>query len=175
MHETEKKVSDICALKDQLISCMKVALSHGYEKINAQEAGEVADMIKDLAEAEEKCWKACYYKSIVGAMEEAELGSDGVHGYNPRRYSSGRYAPAGKGHISGYLPGPTDMKYEGHEMMEHSNPYDNYRSARRHYTESGSTHDKTTMDNAIMSTISEIWADADPMLRDRLKKEVFGI
>ena len=174
MHDTMQKVMEICALKDQLISCMKGQLSRGYEQINAQEAGEVVDMIKDLAEAEKECWEACYYKSIVTAMEEAGSDLDGVHGYNNRRYASGRYAPAGKGHISGYLPSPTDMKYEGHEMMEHSNSYDNYQNARRHYTESGSMHDKTTMDNAIMGTISEIWADEDPMLRERLKKEVFG-
>lgn len=38
--------------------------------ISTDEAGKVVDMIKDLAEAEEKCWKACYYKTVVEAMEE---------------------------------------------------------------------------------------------------------
>ena len=62
--------------------------------ISTEEAGKVVDMIKDLAEAEEKCWKACYYKTVVEAMEEesgrrpmgympiSRQGYQGAMGYN---------------------------------------------------------------------------------------------
>ena len=62
--------------------------------ISTEEAGKVVDMIKDLAEAEEKCWKACYYKTVVEAMEEesgrrpmgympiSRQGDQGAMGYN---------------------------------------------------------------------------------------------
>lgn len=90
--------------------------------------GEVVDMVKDLAEAEEKCWKACYYKEIVCAMDEAREEEGGERmGYDNRRYASGRYAPKGKGHYSpvfGYNPmhGPYMMEEPGHDGMRMGYP-----------------------------------------------------
>ena len=51
-------------------------LAKGTEKINTKEFGEVIDMIKDLTEAEKNKMEACYYKSIIEAMEESEYGED---------------------------------------------------------------------------------------------------
>lgn len=39
--------------------------------MNTNEVGQIVDMIKDLSEAEEKCWKACYYKSVVENMNQS--------------------------------------------------------------------------------------------------------
>lgn len=63
-------LEQIGCIKKKLIDGLCCALDKGMENVNTQEAGEVADMIKDLAEAEEKCHKACYYKSIHEAMAE---------------------------------------------------------------------------------------------------------
>jgi len=75
-------------------------LSKGTEAINTHEFGEVVDMIKDLTEAERNKAEACYYKTLVNAMEENEYGED-YDEYGPierrgyrgqMRDSRGRYA-----------------------------------------------------------------------------------
>lgn len=110
MHEAMEKAKKLCEMKDKLVSAMCDQLNMGIQNVNTNEAGEVVDMIKDLAEAEEKCWKACYYKSIVKSMKEEEeqyerMGPDERRGYDHWRYSSGRFAPTGRGTYSaGYRP-----------------------------------------------------------------------
>lgn len=51
-------------------------LSKGIDQVNTKEMGEVIDMIKDLSEAEKNKMEACYYKSVIEAMENAEYGED---------------------------------------------------------------------------------------------------
>ena len=116
MEYTKKSVEEFCELKDDLVRAAKEEISKGVQHVDTKEMGEVVDMIKDLAEAEEKCWKACYYKAIVKSMHEEEeemKRSGGRMGYDNWRYSSGRFAPTGHGHRSGFTPGDDD--YE--EMM----------------------------------------------------------
>lgn len=116
MDDTKKSFETIYDLKEDLTHAALEAMAKGIQNVNTHEMGEVVDMIKDLAEAEEKCWKACYYKSIVNAMHEEEeetRRSGGRMGFDNWRYSSGRFAPTGHGHRSGYTPGDDD--YE--EMM----------------------------------------------------------
>ena len=80
---------------EKLTKCAEMELEKGIDKIDAEEMGEVTDMIKDLAEAE-------YYAKISKAMDEAEYGEDydyrGAYdeherkGYRgQRRDSKGRY------------------------------------------------------------------------------------
>lgn len=104
MHkEMEYKLKDICEMKETLTAWVKTEMCKGVASCQAEELGEVVDMIKDLAEAEKCCYEACYYKSVIKAMEEYEEDDEeGRMGYNSRRYASGRYAPAGHGHLSGY-------------------------------------------------------------------------
>lgn len=109
MEEAKRKVKELCDLKDQLMCCAKEAIGKGIQNVDTAEMGEVTDMIKDLCEAEEKCWKACYYHQIVEAMhkaEEEEKMHGGRMGYDNWRYSSGRFAPTGRGHYdpAGYTP-----------------------------------------------------------------------
>lgn len=111
----DKKLRDITEVKETLVSWMKNETAKGCAEADGKELGEVADMIKDLAEAECYCMKACYYKKITEAMDEYEEGEeDDRMGYNHRRYSSGRYAPSGRGHVSGYISQPVMH----HEMMD---------------------------------------------------------
>lgn len=102
-------MAKIGELKTELVDCLKSEFAKGLSCIDTKEAGEVTDMIKDLAETERNCYEACYYKSIVEAMEDAEEGAR--YGYNPNRYSSGRYAPTGRG-TRGYRP------YEDLDMID---------------------------------------------------------
>ena len=52
---------------EKLTKCAEMELEKGVENINAEEMGEVIDMIKDLSEAE-------YYSKISKAMDESEYG-----------------------------------------------------------------------------------------------------
>ena len=54
---------------EKLTKCAEMELEKGIENIDAEEMGEVTDMIKDLAEAE-------YYAKISKAMDESEYGVD---------------------------------------------------------------------------------------------------
>ena len=54
---------------EKLSECAKMEIDKGIENIDTKEMGEVADIIKDLAEAE-------YYAKISKAMDEAEYGED---------------------------------------------------------------------------------------------------
>lgn len=111
------ELKDICRMKQTLTEWCKAELDKGKECVDTKEMGEVIDMIKDLAEAEEKCVKAAYYHTVTAAMtgdEESER-----MGYDHWRTSSGRYAPKGTGHWtpirgrSGYpMPAEGDWRPE---------------------------------------------------------------
>ena len=61
-----KRIHDMI---EKLTKCAEMEFEKGVENINAEEMGEVTDMIKDLAEAE-------YYAKISKAMDESEYGED---------------------------------------------------------------------------------------------------
>lgn len=222
MHELEAKLRDICEMKEKLVSWTKEELEKGKECVNSYEAGQAVDMIKDLADAEKNCWKACYYKTVIAAMEgEFDEDDGGMLGYDNWRYSSGRFAPTGRGHFAGYNGDRTDRTrnpgtvYErddnpGYPMnpnggiygiddlkgyptvpnmhrsqtgstisSRYGYPYDEWNEARRSYTENHSEADKKMMDHKAMEhatcvaeSVKHIWKEADPQLKEKLKKEL---
>ena len=150
---------------EKLTKCAEMELEKGIDKIDAEEMGEVTDMIKDLAEAE-------YYSKIIKAMDEAEYGEDydymGAYdeherrGYTgqPRSKTSGRFMRRGDGRRS-YMPMMRDYDWDNMQMdrdmdREHGKMYytepmtmrnDNqthsesrYDRARRGYEESKAMH-----------------------------------
>lgn len=202
MHNT---LNDIACMKDTLIRGLDYELmSKGFHGTSTAEAGQIVDMIKDLAQAEKDCMEACYYKSVVGAMDdygfenEHEIEDYGRMGYDTRRYSNGRYAPKGAGHYSP-VHGYTPMHMNGHipsQMMDNSSPHeyrmgypapkgayghsmDNYKNAKRYYTETKDPNKRHEMDqhakdhvNEAIFTFKEIWGDADPELKRDMKGQL---
>lgn len=66
-------IDKICMIRRQLV--MKVdddIAERGLDRIDVQNLGEVIDMIKDLAVAEEKLRKADYYHRVTVAMDGGE-------------------------------------------------------------------------------------------------------
>ena len=64
-------VDRICALKNALVEQAEIDLREkGAERMD----GGIVDMIYDLAKAEECCWEAEYYRSVVEAMESYDAG-----------------------------------------------------------------------------------------------------
>ena len=68
-------VDKIYNLKNKFIERIESDISNrGIERIDVKEMGELVDMVKDLAEAEEKCWKAQYYRHVVSEAMESKYG-----------------------------------------------------------------------------------------------------
>ena len=127
MEELKEKLKKTSEMKDTICDWAKSEMAKGVECINAEEFGEVIDMIKDLASVEKYLAEACYYKKIVEAMDEAKREEEimtrmgGNHegmGYDPNRYANGRFAPKGHGNYTrGFHP-------SGHEFgMDMIPPY----------------------------------------------------
>lgn len=157
-------MNKLCDMKSELICAAKEQMAQGLDCCDAQEMGEVVDMIKDIYEAEKDCAKAKYYKSVVKAMD-------------------GR----GRSERLGYIPMiDLDEDYDEYSRIPHRDwdekygrIFNEYRDARKHYTETHSTHDKTSMEgkarehvDSVISSIKEIWNDADPVLRQQMKAQL---
>lgn len=172
-----EKLNDVCRLKHDLID----EAIRNKDSYSIEQMGEVVDMIKDLAEAEEKCVKACYYHTIINAMHDE---SDDRYGYDHWRYSSGRFAPKGKGKY-GYRPG--DVFWENPDRMGYDNTMnrdhlDKWRDARRNYQSSHSKSDKDVMDthanahvNETVATLKEIMDSSDPELQRKIKNSLTNL
>lgn len=171
MHELKEKLRDVCDLKEKMIEW---AFEH-KDCVSVGEMGEVVDMIKDLAEVEEKCWKAKYYESVVAAMEGGydEEEEEGRMGYDHYRYpSSGRFASKGHGKRYGYVPPmvdtlPDDPFFSGIRTFDpikdyrlgYGDPesigkmggdrdgraYRDFKASKRHYTETHAPEHKSQM------------------------------
>lgn len=116
MEEMAVEMNGLKEIKKTLTSWLKEEANGGKECFDTKSCGDVSDIIKDLAEAEEKCYKAMYYKSIVDAMEKADERPMPYeyenYGYNHRHMPNGQFASAGRGRItSGYNPYLEDEDY----------------------------------------------------------------
>lgn len=97
LEEESKPIKKIC---EKLMDSINYELDKGIENVDTKELGEAIDMIKDLYEAKKEMYEACYYKSIMEAMEKSEeegseydeMSEDGRRGYRGQpRDSRGRY------------------------------------------------------------------------------------
>lgn len=220
MGEIKKPDLDaLCKIEERLIQDFQTEVMKGLysDDICLSQMGAVSDMIKDMAEAKEKCMKAYYYETVVKTMNDAEHGAryddEGRMGYDHWRYADGRFAPKGHGHNTrgGYnpmtpyedgmiLPYYMDMHDKNYVMGYHGEtprhmdgsdgtrntqhprygyPYENYMNARRHYTETKDPSHKEMMDSMAMEhisdsmgTIRDIWKNADPTLKKRMKADL---
>lgn len=107
MHELEEKLIPIKEMKEKLTEWCKTELDRGREQVGTAEMGQVIDMIKDLAETEEKCVKSAYYKCLIKEEKDEEEMGDGLMGYDNWRTSSGRFANKGTGN---YRPGQSGRR-----------------------------------------------------------------
>lgn len=66
-------VEKIKAIKDKTLSFMERELTkYGNDRMDVKQMGELADIVKDLAEAEKSCWEAEYYRTVSEAMEGSQ-------------------------------------------------------------------------------------------------------
>lgn len=197
MHELMTSIEKMNMAKKTLMCWVDSEIAKGMDCFDVEACGEVVDMIKDFAEAEEKCMKAKYYEYLLTEMMDGVDNESERFGYDNWRYSKGR------GHRSGYVPSDLTM-YEGDdgelrmgyphfrsphlrsarmgynpmegEWPRRGRPYEEYRDARRHYSESKDEKDRHLMNEKIeehvedaMDTFREMWKDADPEVRKQMK------
>ena len=178
MHDNEGKMTleKICGLLDIMTDGLKSATNQGLNNLDIHEAGQVADIIKDLSEAkknltdaEKNEWESCYYASIVKAMKDADERGDEEdrYGYIPREASRMGKRGMQRDRIkrwvrdpdtfedemyerAGYTPGRKmsrdDRSSDNSSDERYGKPYREYIDSRRHYSESKSQADKDMME-----------------------------
>lgn len=195
MHEKSKKID---CLFEKFSEALELVLSQGLfsKEVQTEEVGALTDMVKDMAEAKKDLWKACYYETIVEAMKEESMGEEHRYGYDNWRYSSGRFAPKGRGHLSGYMPylkmdEPEREMYErmgyDHDTMitkdrsKYGKAFEDYQNLRRHYAETGSEEDKKRMEDKAdehvydaLESFKMIYKNGDPAMKKRLKEDLMA-
>lgn len=170
---------DICEMRKKLIGWTKEAMSGSPNSVNTQELGEVIDMIKDIYQLEYYCAKTKYYESVTEAMDEYgdadhfKMGRSGMMRVLPeydrrdQRFDPDEYDIYGRMGYSGRVP---------HSNMGRN--WDRYLDARRHYNATKSDSDRMEMSTSAkmhigetIATLRDMWHDADPDLREKMKKD----
>lgn len=108
-------VEKIKVLKDEFLGLMeKDVKQRGVENANIKFHGELADIVKDLADAERLCWEAEYYRTVIEAMD----GGDSKAGYGMGYGTGMSGGGTGGGGRRGYGGSPAN----GGNLMGHSDP-----------------------------------------------------
>lgn len=119
----EEEIKPLKELCEKIVKMANAELDKGAENIETHELYEVADIIKDIAEAKKNTVEACYKTYILKAMEENEddygetWDENGRMNYRgQRRDSKGRYmSNRGRGGM-GYTEPPYMMDMEMYGM-----------------------------------------------------------
>lgn len=191
---TESKIYELCKIKDTAMCWMSTAMGQGMECLDAKEVGEVADIIKDMCEAEKYLRESEYYKKVTEAMEkesEKPEWMEDMSGYTPDMEMYG-YTPisshTNRSKMRGYRM-PTYGYTRPYKPYVDQEPYmDSYLNSvdKRWYTEKPETRPfadgwemkpsdgKYTSHHLdkMIDSVSEMWDDSDPELRKKIKKEL---
>lgn len=136
----EEEIKPLKELCEKMVKKVSAEVEKGLENIETHELYEVADIIKDLAEAKKFTVEACYKTYILGAMEKHEdeygdtwdeegaFDEKGRRYYNgqPRSKSSGRFMSRNDGRRN------NEGRYSYDEPMYHMTP-DMYREHDARY------------------------------------------
>lgn len=96
-------VEEIYDIKNQFLEKMRNDIEErGIDRVDVGEMYKLADIVKDMAEAEKSCWEAEYYRGVAEAMENQSGYPGGSGGSNygggmgyPQGGSSGRSGGSG--------------------------------------------------------------------------------
>lgn len=110
MHKTTLTTEELYNAKQKLMEMFREELNEDKTVVgcNIEKIGELADMIKDLSEAEKECMEKKYYEMLIcNLMQEDEsMNEVGRMGYDHYHYANGKFASKGHGHRVGYMPVP---------------------------------------------------------------------
>ena len=147
-------IKNIHSMIEKLSECAKCELDKGIESIDTKEMGEVAEIIKELCEAE-------YYAKVSKAMDEhdfdnaEEIMDEGRRGYRGQpRDSRGRYMRRGYDEMM-YMP----EMYRDMDLMD-GKMY--YTSANRSQGSQGQSNGGSSMGSSNSGSMGY----SDGMMRD---------
>lgn len=166
-----------CKEYDEIIDRAKTWLhaemEKGMEACDGSCVMNLSDVIKDMECAKKDHLEACYYKTVIAAMNDGDDGneSEWPAGYNHRHMANGQFASKGSGRY-GYKPYLGQMPYVMDYMDDRSSSYHNYKNARRNYTMSNNERDRDEMDtnamkyvNEVMMNVKSMYDESDPELQ----------
>lgn len=145
-------IKHIHGMIEKLSEVAKCELDKGIENVDTKEMGEVAEILKELSEAE-------YYAKISKAMDESECGKYyDEHGpYDEQRYYRGQPRDSRGRYMS-------RRSYQMTPDMYHMYPAEHYRDmdreqGRMYYTEGGSNMGSDSMNSNSSRMYSEMGRD----------------
>lgn len=155
-------VEKIKDLKDELLMQAEQDM-HDNGMVDPQ----AIDNIKDLAEAEEKCWKAEYYRSITEAMEDEQMGYDDGMGYARGGRGGIGYdrGQGGSGQGRGYRRGYERESRRGYRGQSRDS-MGRYTSRRGYRRMDGYGHQD------MMAELRQMMEQADPQEKEQLKMQL---
>ncbi len=138
--------------KEKVLERMKTAIGpSGVERMDVAEMEKLADIVKDLSEAEKECWEAQYYMSVTQAMNSGS-------GYTPETYAA-----------QGYMPEP--MSYD--TMRTVYGVKSGYRDTMGRYATSPSNMGYDGMRYGYdMQGLREAMSTASPEEREKMMREM---
>ena len=162
------------SMKEALINCAQSNMGN-LANVNAEELGEVIDMVKDLEEA-------IYYHTIVDSMNEKSDPSTSNMYYTPGYEYNRMYTPAPSpsnyGGTRGYREvrqSPREVRtYNEYEYPMMSHDYREGRSgtSRKMYMESKEQHkDTQTKIRELENYMNELTMDISEMMQDTTPEE----
>lgn len=181
----------------EAIECLSEWLLREYQSgpecWNIAACGMVTDQLKDLSEAmKNRVEQKIFEEELCEMLKEKDEMEHHPEraGYDNWRYSSGRFAPTGHGHRSGYPMNPMHgnvrfytqpeeadrgYDYDEYQMRRHAGRdiypskygagYDAYQMAKRHYHETKDEQHRKEMNERIDETVM----DSIDVIREMMK------
>lgn len=175
MGQMSKDLDKICDMKATLLKKIEADIE-SIDRMpmeSVQGVATVVDMIHHLAEAEDACWEACYYKTVVKAMKEGydvdpmwddDEDDDMEHADTTRR----SYPRTTRGNRRGEWRQNrnSDGEYMEDGVMQHTDMMDaqSMRGMRDMTPDEQLNHLKTDVET--------MWKDATPEQRKRIKESL---
>lgn len=164
---------DMSYIKEEMLFMLKEHCRN--PQANATELGMVSDIVKDMCEAE-------YYCTVIEAMNKPVIPP--LAGYGPivdKQPYIHDYLDMTVGERMGYNPTSTVMHPT--DTAQYGRAYREYERARKHFTATKDENDKKEamkemkkhMDEHtrdVITTFRQMWSDADPEQRMRLKHDI---
>lgn len=72
MGKDKEKFERIDSIKERATCLVESQINGDIQNVDAKELGEIADIVKDMAETKKLCMEAKYYEAVTDAMEEAD-------------------------------------------------------------------------------------------------------
>lgn len=159
-------VEKIKETKDKVLRRMEQAIDErGMERADVNELGKLADIVKDMAEAEKSCWEAEYYRSVSEAMEDGSMGYEDGMGYaQDGQGGSQGYRQGGQGYRRGYAQG-------GQGGQGYRRGYNQSRDSQGRYT-SRRGYREGYGHSDMMQEVRQMMETADPQEREQLKMQL---